>query len=122
MGPIFTLCLLSLVMCQGVSSQENATRTHTITAGSGPGSLTHYLQSASQAFSSFTTLVFSPGVHDMYKDSVVVIRDVTNIALIGSETATTKSIQVGDGELVDVIEPSTVIDCHGSLTGFASVM
>ena len=119
MGPIFALCLLSLVMCQGVSSQENATRTYTITAGSGPGSLTDYLHNASQVFSSFTTLVFSPGVHDMCEDSVVVIRDVTNIALIGSETTTTKSVQVGDGEMVDVIEPSTVIDCHGFLTGFA---
>ena len=55
----------------------------------------------------------------MCEDSVVVIRDVTNIALIGSETTTTKSVQVGDGEMVDVIEPSTVIDCHGFLTGFA---
>ena len=54
----------------------------------------------------------------MCEDSVVVIRDVTNIALIGSETTTTKSVQVGDGEVVDVIEPSTVIDCHGCLTGF----
>ena len=55
----------------------------------------------------------------MCEDSVVVIRDVTNIALIGSETTTTKSVQVGDGEVVDVIEPSTVIDCHGCPTGFA---
>jgi len=48
----------------------------------------------------------------------VVIRDVTNIALIGSETTTTKSVQVGGGEVVDVTEPSTVIDCHGCPTGF----
>ena len=110
----FNVCFLILVTCQGASY---ATRT-IITAGSGTGSLTDYLHSASQVFSSFTTLVFSPGVHDMCEDSVVVIRDVTNIALIGSETTTTKSVQVGDGEVVDVIEPSTVIDCHGCLTGF----
>jgi len=54
----------------------------------------------------------------MCEDSVVVIRDVTNIALIGSETTATKSVQVGDEEVVDVIEPSTVIDCHGCPTGF----
>ena len=54
----------------------------------------------------------------MCEDSVVVIRDVTNIALIGNETTATKSVQVGDGEVVDVIEPSTVIDCHGCPTGF----
>ena len=57
----------------------------------------------------------------MCEDSVVVIRDVTNIALIGSETTTTRSVQVGDGEVVDVVEPSTVIDCHGCQTGFAFV-
>jgi len=39
--------------------------------------------------------------------------------LIGSETTTTKSVQVGDGEVVDVTEPSTVIDCHGCPTGLA---
>ena len=112
------MCLLVLVTCQRASSQEHTTRTYTITAGSGTGSLTDYLHSASQVFSSFTTLIFSPGVHDMCEDSVVVIRDVTNTALIGSETTTTKSVQVGDGEVVDVIEPSTVIHCHGCPTGF----
>ena len=55
----------------------------------------------------------------MCEDSVVVIRDVTNIALIGSETTTTRSVRVSDGEVVDVVEPSTVIDCHGFPTGFA---
>ena len=111
MAVTFSVCLLILLSCQQVS-------TRTITAGSGTGSLTDYLHSASQVFFSFTTLVFSPGVHDMCEDSVVVIRDVTNIALIGSETTTTKSVQVGGGEVVDVIEPSTVIDCHGCPTGF----
>ena len=54
----------------------------------------------------------------MCEDSAVVIRDVTNMALIGSETTTTKSVQMDDGEVVDVIEPSTVIDCHGCPTRF----
>ena len=54
----------------------------------------------------------------MCEDSAVVIRDVTNMALIGSETTTTKSVQMDDGEVVDVTEPSTVIDCHGCPTGF----
>ena len=97
---IFNVCLLLLVICQGVSY---ATRTHTITAGSGTASLTDYLHSASQVFSSFTSLVFSPGVHDMCEDSMVVIRDVTNIAFIGSENISTMSVQVGDRELVGVI-------------------
>ena len=70
---------------------------YTITAGSGTGSLTDYLHSASQVFSSFTTLVFSPGVHNMCEDSVVVMRDVTNIALVGSESI--MSVQVGDGNV-----------------------
>ena len=118
MAFILNMCLLVLVTCQRASSQEYTTRTHTITAGSGTGSLTDYLHSASQVFSSFTTLVFSPRVHDMCEDSVVVIRNVSNIALIGSEATTTKSVQVGDGEVVDVIELSTVIDCHGCPTGF----
>ena len=39
----------------------------------------------------------------MCEDSMVVIRDVTNIAFIGSENISTMSVQVGDRELVGVI-------------------
>ena len=118
MASVFTICLILLVICEGTFSQSHATSTYLITAGNSTGSLTDYLRNVNQAFPSFTTLVFSPGVHDMCEDSVVVIKDVTNIALMGCEATSTRSVQVGNGEVVNITEPSTVIDCHGCPSGF----
>ena len=85
----------------------------------GNDSLADYLQHSGLKIPSFTTLVFSSGVHSMCKDGVVVSRDATDIALIGDDVTYTKWVQIGGGKTVDVIEPSTVIDCHGCSTGFA---
>ena len=115
---IFLLVLTAqLALCQ---QQQQVTVTH-IRAGNGSGSLTDYLHTGSLQFPSFTTLLFSPGVHDMCEERVVVIRDVTSIALIGSDSTHTRSVQVGGGKVVEVTEPSTVVDCHGCPTGFAFV-
>ena len=117
---IFLLVLTAqLALCQQ-QQQQQVTVTH-IRAGNGSGSLTDYLHTGSLQFPSFTTPLFSPGVHDMCEERVVVIRDVTSIALIGSDSTHTRSVQVGGGKVVEVTEPSTVIDCHGCPTGFAFV-
>ena len=110
-----TLMLLSVVLCLVQSSE------HHIRAGNGSDSLANYLHNAGMEIPSFTTLVFSSGVHHMCEDRAVVIRDVTDIALIGSDITHTTHVQVGGGETVNVIEPSTVIDCKGCPTGFAFI-
>ena len=118
---IFLLVLTAqLALCQQQQQQQQVTVTH-IRAGNGSGSLTDYLHTGSLQFPSFTTLLFSPGVHDMCEERVVVIRDVTSIALIGSDSTHTRSVQVGGGKVMEVIEPSTVIDCHDYNTGFAFI-
>ena len=115
---ILVLCLVLPAM--GQQQQQQVTVTH-IRAGNGSGSLTDYLHTGSLQFPSFTTLLFSPGVHDMCEERVVVIRDVTSIALIGSDSTHTRSVQVGGGKVVEVTEPSTVVDCHDYNTGFAFI-
>ena len=120
MASISVLLLLLLCLVLAAAIQQQVTVTH-IRAGNGSGSLTDYLHTGSLQFPSFTTLLFSPGVHDMCEERVVVIRDVTSIALIGSDSTHTRSVQVGGGKVVEVTEPSTVINCHDYNTGFAFI-
>ena len=104
--------LLSAVLCLVRSSQ------HVIHAGNGSYSLASYLNEISMNIPSFTTLVFTTGLHYMCEDTAVVIRDATNISLIGSNITHTRTQQAGNRETVHIIEPSTVIDCQECPTGF----
>ena len=93
-------------------------RIYNISVGSGPGSLSEYLHSGKHVFSSYTTMVFSQGVHYICEENMVTINNVTNFAMLGSTFTTVKSVPVGDGEEAKITEPSTIIDCQGCPTGF----
>ena len=111
----FLMCSVPILMFVALCLAES--REYHLTADN--DSLADYLQHSGLKIPSFTTLVFSSGVHSMCEDGVVVSRDATDIALIGDDVTYTKSVQIGGGKTVDVIEPSTVIDCYGCSTGFA---
>ena len=51
----------------------------------------------------------------------VVIRNVSDIALLGSEDTVIKRVPVPGGQDLNIIEPSTVIDCLDCSTGFSFI-
>ena len=123
---LFTLCLLLLFLAiQSSLSVEQIS--HFITAASTMNNsktltLRDYLHSSSEVFPSGTVLMLSPGVHAMpCKAGAVVIRNVSDIALLGSEDTVIRRVSVPGGKDVDIIEPTTVIDCLNCLTGLSFI-
>ena len=94
-----------------LNGHEQDYSTFNITAGTSNGSLTAYFRDSENIFSrSFTTLVFSPGVHYLCENSTVVIRNVTNLALLGSNVVFARAWNHSN-RIVEASQPSTIIHC-----------
>ena len=113
-------CFLLMLMLAVLYTAESS-ETHHISTGSGPSSLEGYLYSNNLTIPSFSTLVLAPGAHSLCVNRGVIVRDASHIALIGSEVTHTSHVATRGVEMVDIVEPSSVIDCMGCQTGLAFI-
>ncbi len=79
--------------------------------------LSYFATNPDQYFVSGATFVFLPGEHQLGNDGFVVIRDVADLSLVGSENASIQYL----GEYLHTLEPNAMIYCTGGGSGFVFI-
>ena len=71
----------------------------------------YYLQNASYFFSSNSIFHFESGIHDVNTTGHITIQSVRNLVLEGSSKLDTKEVHYGHSKTVNVIRPTSVLQC-----------